>query len=204
MDKQNRILDAALKEFAENGFEKASTNQIVKNAGIGKGMLFYYFENKEGLYHYLIDYCLDFTEEEFIKRIDTNEPDFIERFKQIAQLKIEYHLKHPHVFNFLGGFFLLEESQVPEKFKQRYLEMMGQSHSMLYENIDKTLFRNDVDTDKAFKLIQWSIEGYQNELVSQFKHQNFATMNLDPYWDEFYQYLDVLKTVYYLKEEGKR
>ena len=45
-EKRQKILDAALMEFAEHGYEKASTNRIVKEAGIGKGMLFYYFKSK--------------------------------------------------------------------------------------------------------------------------------------------------------------
>ncbi|GEM01866.1 regulatory protein, tetR family [Halolactibacillus halophilus] len=40
-DKQQRIIEAAMKHFAENGYKDASTNKIVKEAGIGKGMLFY-------------------------------------------------------------------------------------------------------------------------------------------------------------------
>lgn len=57
--KQSRILNAALQEFAENGYEQASTNQIVKNAGIGKGILFYYFKTKKDLYQYLIDHAIN-------------------------------------------------------------------------------------------------------------------------------------------------
>jgi TetR/AcrR family transcriptional regulator len=58
-EKQRIILNAALKEFADKGYEQASTNQIVKDAGIGKGMLFYYFTTKKKLYAYLVDYCIN-------------------------------------------------------------------------------------------------------------------------------------------------
>ena len=63
-EKRQNILRAALNIFAVKGYKDASTNKIVKEAGISKGTLFYYFKNKEGLYHYLIDYSL-----EVIKRI---------------------------------------------------------------------------------------------------------------------------------------
>lgn len=39
-EKQERIINTALKEFARNGYDKASTNEIVKEAGISKGSLF--------------------------------------------------------------------------------------------------------------------------------------------------------------------
>jgi len=36
-EKRERIINAALKEFARNGYEKASTNEIIKEAEIAKG-----------------------------------------------------------------------------------------------------------------------------------------------------------------------
>ena len=48
-EKQDRIIEAAIKEFAEYGYENGSTNRIVKECGISKGSLFKYFENKEDI-----------------------------------------------------------------------------------------------------------------------------------------------------------
>ena len=48
--KQDKIIESAIKEFAEYGYEEGSTNRIVKDCGISKGSLFKYFENKEELY----------------------------------------------------------------------------------------------------------------------------------------------------------
>ena len=42
-EKQDRMINAALKVFAMNGYQKASTDDIVKEAGISKGLLFHYF-----------------------------------------------------------------------------------------------------------------------------------------------------------------
>ena len=55
-EKQQRILNAALKEFAQKGYKNASTNQIVKEADISKGLLFHYFKNKKQLFLFLYDY----------------------------------------------------------------------------------------------------------------------------------------------------
>lgn len=49
-EKRGRIINSALEEFSKNSFDKASTNIIVKNAGISKGSLFHYFKNKQELY----------------------------------------------------------------------------------------------------------------------------------------------------------
>ncbi|UZD14834.1 TetR/AcrR family transcriptional regulator [Virgibacillus natechei] len=200
--KQKRILNAALKEFATNDYEQASTNRIVKNAGIGKGMLFYYFQNKKELYHYLIDYAINIMIDEYFSLIDTKESDFVERLKQIAQVKSTYYYNHPDVSNFIGNIFLDDQAQLPEGLENRLQDLQIRGYSLLYDDVDTSLFRDDVDVEKIYKLIRWSIEGYQNELMNSFKGQNISFIDLEPYWEEFDEYLEILKTSFY-KQEGE-
>jgi AcrR family transcriptional regulator len=49
-EKRDRILSVAIKEFADNGFENTSIQQIAKKAGISVGSVYKYFENKETLF----------------------------------------------------------------------------------------------------------------------------------------------------------
>ena len=49
-EKRRSILDAAAREFAEHGFDGASYNRIIANAGVSKGAMYYYFDDKEDLY----------------------------------------------------------------------------------------------------------------------------------------------------------
>ncbi|UOR13741.1 TetR/AcrR family transcriptional regulator [Halobacillus amylolyticus] len=186
-----------IKEFGENGFEQASTNRMVKSAGIGKGMLFYYFKNKKELYQYLIDYNLDFTINEYINLIDTAEPDFIERLLQASRIKMKAYTENPAIFNFLGSLLLTDESEIPADLKVRIEELQKLGYSKLYEKIDRRLFRDDVDVDKAFQLIRWSMEGYQNELTNRLKGQKLASIDFEPYWEEFHGYIEVLKSCFY-------
>ncbi|MGB0177166.1 MAG: TetR/AcrR family transcriptional regulator, partial [Owenweeksia sp.] len=48
-EKQEKILDAALKLFAEKGFSAVSTNKVARAAGVSEGLIFRHFTNKEGL-----------------------------------------------------------------------------------------------------------------------------------------------------------
>lgn len=47
---RQRILDAALREFAANGLAGARTETIATAAGVNKALLYYYFDSKEKLY----------------------------------------------------------------------------------------------------------------------------------------------------------
>ncbi len=44
--KRELILDAAIKVIAEKGFQYATTVEIAKRAGVAKGLIHFYFENK--------------------------------------------------------------------------------------------------------------------------------------------------------------
>lgn len=48
-EKQEQILFAGLKLFAQNGYAATSTAKVAKEAGVSEGLIFRHFGNKEGL-----------------------------------------------------------------------------------------------------------------------------------------------------------
>ncbi|MBI5558440.1 MAG: TetR/AcrR family transcriptional regulator [Deltaproteobacteria bacterium] len=54
-EKQEKIVAAAVREFARQGYRKASMNTIVREAGIAKGSLYQYFRNKEVLFCFIFE-----------------------------------------------------------------------------------------------------------------------------------------------------
>lgn len=56
---RQKILDAALKQFAHRGYSGASVQAIVDSARVTKPTLYYYFANKAALYKALVDSAHD-------------------------------------------------------------------------------------------------------------------------------------------------
>lgn len=48
-NKQEKILETALRLFANDGYTATSTNKIAKEAGVSEGLIFRHFGNKKGL-----------------------------------------------------------------------------------------------------------------------------------------------------------
>jgi AcrR family transcriptional regulator len=48
-EKQEKIVNAALTLFAEEGYRSTSTSKVAKRAGVSEGLIFRHFTNKEGL-----------------------------------------------------------------------------------------------------------------------------------------------------------
>jgi AcrR family transcriptional regulator len=68
---RHRLLAAATDLFARKGYAATTVREIVESARVTKPVLYYYFQNKEGIYLELmrqtfsnIDYLVDFSREE--------------------------------------------------------------------------------------------------------------------------------------------
>lgn len=53
------ILKAAVKVFSQNGLHKAKVEDIAKEAGIGKGTIYEYFDSKKDLFQEMIKYSIE-------------------------------------------------------------------------------------------------------------------------------------------------
>ncbi len=50
LKRRDTILNTALKEFSSQGYDKASTNVIAKEAGISKALMLHYVDSKKELF----------------------------------------------------------------------------------------------------------------------------------------------------------
>ncbi len=56
-----RILQAAIEEFGQRGYEGASLNTLLSKNRLSKGLLYHYFKNKDQLYLACVKVCFDET-----------------------------------------------------------------------------------------------------------------------------------------------
>ena len=54
---KRRIMESALKEFAEQGYGASSVNNICSCEGVSKGIIYHYFQTKDELYLACVDEC---------------------------------------------------------------------------------------------------------------------------------------------------
>lgn len=56
-EKQLRIINAGFEYFGKYGYKGANTEDIASRAEISKGLLFYYFKNKESYYLFYVNFA---------------------------------------------------------------------------------------------------------------------------------------------------
>ncbi|WP_096438338.1 TetR/AcrR family transcriptional regulator [Alteribacter populi] len=195
--KKQRIIDAAIEEFVEKGFEQASTNAIVKKAQIGKGMLFHYFNSKKDLFLYLFDYCSEIMKREYLYSIDIEEGDIIKRFRQASLLKQEILMKRPYLFDFMSMALITNTDHLMEELNDRRQKLEKYGYGRLYKNIDTTMFRDEMDVEKALQLLTWAMDGYRSAKERELKGKQLRREEYDVLFQEFDDYLKVLKQAFY-------
>ena len=57
--KQEKLLEAATREFSQRPYTEVSINQIIKDAGIPRGSFYMYFTDKEELFRYVLSGYVD-------------------------------------------------------------------------------------------------------------------------------------------------
>jgi len=86
-DKRDRILKAAVKVFARNGFHATRVSEVAKAAGVADGTIYLYFKSKEellvSLFEDRVDKLLAFMREELPKQ-----PDAPARLRAVIDMQL--------------------------------------------------------------------------------------------------------------------
>ncbi|MDR4888048.1 helix-turn-helix domain-containing protein [Fredinandcohnia sp. QZ13] len=196
-EKQERILNAATKEFAEKNYVNASTNEIVKQAGISKGLLFHYFKNKKELYLFLYDYYLEVMVNDLFANIDLDEPDIFNKYRSITLIKFELMKKHPEMFNFVRLAFEEDSPEIKIELEKRNKDVLKSSYTRLANSIDVSKFKEGIDVQKAMNIIFWSLEAFGYQKQEQTKAIPLDQLNSEDLIKEMDEYIEMLKLAFY-------
>lgn len=196
-EKQDRILNAAMKEFAQKGFEKASTNEIVKEADISKGLLFHYFKDKKNLFLFLYDHCIDVSTNEFYKKINLDEKDFFIRVNQMCTIKFELLNKYPEMFRFIETAYMENSKSVKKELDERKEKLIKINSIKVFEGFDLSKFKEDIDIKRAINVMIWTFQGLGDEALKKAKLLSLDKPDYNEVFAEADMYIDMFKNCFY-------
>ena len=194
-EKQEKIINAGLWEFAKQEYGHASTNHIVEEAGISKGILFHYFRNKIGFYEFLLNYSIDTMKPVILNTVDFTEPDLFVRLKQVLKVKLQLTRRYPAMSEFLQKAVQSPPKEMAEKIGQLYSEAYKNDLALFFD-FDTTKFKEGVPTDKAFNIIFWTMLGYSNQVLAQYSDPK-KTINYEEVFQKADEYLAILQQAFY-------
>jgi AcrR family transcriptional regulator len=164
-EEQARILDACVEAFSQHGYALASTNEIVKRAGIPKGTLFYYFGNKKNLYLYVLDYAVTRFVEVFDHTAGELPADLFERLLHRGKTRMRFVVEHPRLYRLFFNAFMHTPDEIRAEMAPRYADYAAASRERLLDGLDRSRFRADIEVDQAIELVNLTLEGIANRYV---------------------------------------
>lgn len=101
------------------------------------------------------------------KEIDLSERDIFKRLGNIGIQKLEIYQDSPYVFDFLASVELEESEEVKDIIAGRIYLTYEKGIKKIYEDIDYSKFRDDIDIEKAIEILNWTMFGVGEKFIKE-------------------------------------
>lgn len=186
-ERREELINAALIEFGDKGYDNASLNNILKEAGISKGTFYYHFKNKEDLYIYLISLLVEEKMNFFNKNINPEDfnKDIFTLLKAMIKVGIEFAHYRPEIDRFSKSYLKDLNNPIFDKIKEKY---SFQNNDYLDVLIDNAYKKGELREDLPSKFIKSMISYLLNNL-----HEISNIIDVDEYATEANYLIDFFK-----------
>jgi AcrR family transcriptional regulator len=175
-ERKDQILDAASEVFVEKGVYETRMDDIVKESGLSKGTLYWYFESKDEIVLSIFERMFSREFQEINNLVDSGD-SATERMLKFAEIFSEDIRKMlrlvPLAYEFMAWAF--RRKVIQDAFKSYVNKFMDILIPLLQEGIDSGEFR-DINPNDAAITVGAIIEGtiliwvYDQSLVDPEKH----------------------------------
>ncbi|HUF54747.1 MAG TPA: TetR/AcrR family transcriptional regulator [Dehalococcoidia bacterium] len=157
---RQRLLDAALGVFARNGFERATVDEIVREAGFSKGAFYVHFESKEDLFWEILRERIEANQRQLRETIEPG-LDVVEAERRILTTLFDARKTEP-----LGPAVYYEfvaHAMRNDKVRERLAEFYASWHAFVVETLrlgrESGMVRDDVDLELQASALMATFEG---------------------------------------------
>ena len=161
-EKRNRIIEAAVKVFAQKGFYLAKVSDVARAADVADGTIYLYFKNKDDLLISLFEQKMELILQRFRERLQ-NIVDPVEKLHNLIDLYFELIEEDKD----LADVFQVELRQSTKFLKnyhnQKFLDFLSLIASIIQEGMENGYFRADLNLD----VVKIMIFGTLDEVARQ-------------------------------------
>lgn len=188
-EKQDRMINAVLKVFALQGYRHASTDDIVREAGISKGLLFHYFGSKIGAYTFVYDYSVRYMTLE-LSAVSKEERDLFAIARQVEAARMRAMKGYPYMQQFLNRSMSEDVSEALVAIEQKR-NLLLDCYDQIYGRADDARLPVGVDGTKLRKMIDFTVKGLMTERFLS------ASFHPEMLYEEICAYLTMLQNMIY-------
>ena len=194
--RRSRILEAALVEFAAKGYKKASTNTIVREAKVSKGLLFHYFISKKDLYIYIFKHAKETVQADLYKGVNFADKDVLNRIFSAATVVIDSYLKHKLFGKIFEKHVFVQDEEILMMTNKISKKVTSDAYEKIYQNIDYYNFNESIDIERSLLTMKYVLDRLTVDW--KVKHQSKYTKGtLEELKIEVSHYLDLFRDAFY-------
>ena len=197
-DKKERVLRAAIEEFHTCGFENAKIGTIAQNAGVAKGSIYQYFDDKKELFLYSVTWALKY----FMKIIDRQTPlqdmDVYDYFLSGSRERFELLKQEPLLVAFSMDLYADKFGGLARE-ATRELSRTGEEYELklIANGKKKGTVRDDLDDKTLLLFFQGATEKFDMAIMEKVKLTGY-----DPTEEEYLDVENLLKSMISLLKQG--
>ena len=172
-EKRERVLSAAISEFADENYGNASMNRVVKAAGISKGALFKYFTSKAGLFAYVYRMALGRVKD-YLRQVrdESAAENFFSRLEKVMLAGLDFIQHHPGLAAIYYRIVFTGDSpykrEIVEEVHRESLEFI---ESLIKKGIERGELRPDLDSELSAFMVEAVVDRFVHAHHAQFRGQ---------------------------------
>jgi AcrR family transcriptional regulator len=153
--RRERVLHAAMAEFGRHGYSGGSLNVIAREAGVAKGSLFQYFDDKFDFFAHVAEYT---SLRVYAAMEDSLEPpetgSVVAHFARLVDLWIDYMATHPLERAVTAATTMELDPEVRRAVREPVHRLYAKGlRPLLDEAVARGEFRADADLDALLSLL---------------------------------------------------
>lgn len=160
-EKRARILDAALKVFAEQGFYNARVSEVARAAGVADGTIYLYFSNKDDLLISLFEERMEEIIARLREDLTATGGDALCRLRRMIERHLSMAVEHPLLAEFITVELRQSAKFVREYENPRFQEYLTVLRDLVEEGQREGLIRPGLDS----RLIVRAVFGALDEVL---------------------------------------
>ncbi len=152
-EKRMKILNVAVNEFANHGFDNANINTIAKKAEVSVGSLYKYFDTKTDLFLTSVDYGIS-NLEAILESVIKSDEDVMVKLERLIRIAIEFSRKSSVLIKLYNEFTGENDAELAKKIARSMETMTAMAYkNAIEEGQIKGEIRKDIDPGMAAYLV---------------------------------------------------
>lgn len=160
-EKRQRILEAALKVFAQRGFFNAKVSEVAREASVADGTIYLYFKNKDDLLISLFEDRMEFLIRRLHEILDATEGSAVTLIRTLIRAHLQIAVEWPDLAEFITVELRQSSKFVKEYENPKFAEYLKILRDLVERGQREGSIRSDVDA----RIVARSIFGALDETL---------------------------------------